>query len=146
MAKFKKMLPWICCGIGFLLFLYVILSSFLFWMISDSKYYESLTDAQRAALEELIDFPFPEDVTDISCQYDSNHRDTYLVVEAVYPHDRFREYLISLNDENIDLISQRILSTDVGIYFEKNYQTNEEYIRFHISGSISDFESFLSVE
>ena len=99
-----------------------------------------------ASLEELIDFPFPEDMTDISCRYDSNSRDTGLTIEAVYRHDRFREYLVSLNDENIDLTSPRILSTSVYIYFEKNHQTNEEYVRFDAYSRGLDFKSFLSVK
>ncbi|MBQ8683491.1 MAG: hypothetical protein IJ518_03110 [Clostridia bacterium] len=146
MKRWVKVSLWTA---GVLAFCFVVSLPMLFWYSlfhAEVYTYDRLTAGQRAALEELIGFTFPEDMTDITCVFAHHWDGPVLEIEAPYSHDAFALYAGLVP---VDLDSQAVVDYDhfgsftpMGAKVEASFETQSQLNREETSGDYGEYIYF----
>ncbi|MBQ9859651.1 MAG: hypothetical protein IJO76_03115 [Clostridia bacterium] len=152
-----KAILWVA---GTITLCFVLLLPVLFWYSlfhTEVHTYDSLTPGQQTALEELVGFTFPKDMTNITCVFSQHWDGAVLELEAPYSHAAFAAY-VGLADVD----AQREIDCDAfgsftppGAAITASFETvsrldkaatNGEYIYFVAYDDNLDYATFLKAE
>lgn len=121
----------------------------LFWFSlfhTEVHTFDRLTAGQRAALEELIGFSFPEDMTEITCVYTQHWDGPVLEIEAPYSHAAFAVYtgLVSADIQGVVDYDHFGSFTPVGAKVEASFETASRLNGEETSGGQGEYIYFFT--